>query len=497
MNKNEYVFGANILENLTTGMYQDSKIIYREYIQNACDQIDKAIKSGLIEQNEGVINIWLDLAERNIKIEDNATGIQANKFQATLSDIANSDKKITSSKGFRGIGRLCGLAYCKKLIFKSKASGENIISILCCDAEKMRKLLEDNNILKKYTAADVLSEIYEFSSEQTNDIQAHWFTVELVDINATNEDLLDFDSVKNYLSFTAPVQYQNTFIFRNKIYEHAQEINCPIDEYNIFLNGEQIFKKYVTHFKTSKGDDEIFGLIFKDIYDDQNNLLAWGWYGLSKFKATISRECLMRGLRLRKNNIQIGDETTLQKFFKEDRGQNYFVGEIFAVSHDLIPNSQRNYFNENYSRLVFEQEIRLFFKELQRVYYEGSAINSAFDKIDTFSTKENDFKIKQQRGDYVSDEHFLNDKKSLDKARQDSIKAQVEIERKKIQAENSPCSITGQIIKRIENTRTQTEIISVPVDENEFEINKHKKTYSATDEVTAEKIISKIEAGLQ
>ena len=42
----DYVFGANILENLTTGMYQDSKIIYREYIQNACDQVDKAIKDG-------------------------------------------------------------------------------------------------------------------------------------------------------------------------------------------------------------------------------------------------------------------------------------------------------------------------------------------------------------------------------------------------------------------------------------------------------------------
>ncbi len=32
----EYVFGANILENLTTGMYKDSKVSYREYIQNAC-----------------------------------------------------------------------------------------------------------------------------------------------------------------------------------------------------------------------------------------------------------------------------------------------------------------------------------------------------------------------------------------------------------------------------------------------------------------------------
>ena len=36
--------GKNILENLTTGMYYDSKVIYREYIQNACDQIDKAEK---------------------------------------------------------------------------------------------------------------------------------------------------------------------------------------------------------------------------------------------------------------------------------------------------------------------------------------------------------------------------------------------------------------------------------------------------------------------
>lgn len=38
--------GKNILENLTTGMYSDSKVAYREYVQNACDQIDKAIDGG-------------------------------------------------------------------------------------------------------------------------------------------------------------------------------------------------------------------------------------------------------------------------------------------------------------------------------------------------------------------------------------------------------------------------------------------------------------------
>ena len=43
------VIGKNILENLTTGMYYDSKVIYREYIQNACDQIDKAEKQKMID----------------------------------------------------------------------------------------------------------------------------------------------------------------------------------------------------------------------------------------------------------------------------------------------------------------------------------------------------------------------------------------------------------------------------------------------------------------
>ena len=54
------VIGKNILENLTTGMYYDSKVIYREYIQNACDQIDKAEKQGLLEKGEGTVDIDID-----------------------------------------------------------------------------------------------------------------------------------------------------------------------------------------------------------------------------------------------------------------------------------------------------------------------------------------------------------------------------------------------------------------------------------------------------
>lgn len=432
----EYIFGANILENLTTGMYQDSKVIYREYIQNACDQIDKAIQCNLLRPDEGVINIWLETEKRTISIEDNATGICAAEFEKTLANIADSDKKIGEDKGFRGIGRLCGLAYCQELIFTSTAAGENVISVMKCNASQMRDLIQRNEQGEKYTASEVLHQIYDFQTYATSDVQAHWFKVELLGINAENTDLLDFDQIKDYLSFIAPVPYQNTFIFRTEVYSHARGLNYTIDEYRIKINGEDIFKKYKTNFKTSRGDDEIFSIVFKDFIDTQNNLLAWMWVGVSRFKAVISKDFKMRGLRLRKDNIQIGNEDALQKLFKEDRGHHYFVGEVFAISKDLIPNSQRDYFNENPTRFAFERELRRYFNEdLYRIYYDGSAINSAFKKIDEYEAKKVELQTKKQDKLFVDEDHLEAAMSKLAQAKADADKAMLEIEKKKQKAD--------------------------------------------------------------
>ncbi|MCK9558276.1 MAG: ATP-binding protein, partial [Candidatus Cloacimonetes bacterium] len=252
----DYVFGANILENLTTGMYQDSKIIYREYIQNACDQVDKAIKDGTLKSDEGKIDIWLDNDQRKIVIEDNATGIPASYFQQTLGNIADSDKKIGEDKGFRGIGRLCGLAYCKELVFRTSVKGEDTESIMYCNAEKMRKLINENALGNKHTANEILHTINRFDRKKTSDIESHFFCVELNDINPENIDLLNFQQVKDYLSFVAPVPYQSTFYYRTEVYNHARKIGAKIDEYNITLDGEPIFKRYATSLKDSSTSGE-------------------------------------------------------------------------------------------------------------------------------------------------------------------------------------------------------------------------------------------------
>ncbi len=449
----EYVFGANIIENLTTGMYQDSRIIYREYIQNACDQIDKAIRIGLIQKGEEEIYIDLDSETRTITITDNATGIAKDNFVRTLSNIADSDKRLGEEKGFRGIGRLCGLAYCSKVVFSSSSRGEKTISKMVCDAEKMRKLINENESGKKHSAVEVLECINDFSTETTEDEQSHWFKVELIGINDENTALLDFKGIKEYLSFVAPVPYKNTFIFRGKIYQHAEELGVSIDEYNIRLNGEPVLKEYKTSYKTRSGEDEIFNVSFKDMYDNTGRLIAWAWVGVSRFKGVIERDCLMRGIRLRKDNIQIGTEDTLQPLFKEERGIHYYVGEVFGISKELIPNAQRDYFNENPMRKDFERQLRVYFSEAHKIYHEGSEVNSAYKKIDEAERKAEDYEKKIDSGYFLDETHAQKAKEDVEKARQEAEKAKRLIEKKKNATDSESSAIVKQIINQTEKNR--------------------------------------------
>lgn len=46
----------------------------------------------------------------------------------------------------------------------------------------------------------------------------------MIGINDENTDLLDFTQIKEYLSFVAPVPYQNTFLFRAEVYKHIMKV---------------------------------------------------------------------------------------------------------------------------------------------------------------------------------------------------------------------------------------------------------------------------------
>jgi len=448
----DYVIGANILENLTTGMYQDSKVVFREYIQNACDQIDKALRQGILGPGEGAIHIWTELNNRTICIEDNATGIPADRFRDTLGNIADSDKKIGEDKGFRGIGRLCGLAYCSELVFESSAKGETVESRMICDAEKMRELLSENGRGRKYTANEVLHAINRFEIKDGIDPDSHYFRVILRGINKENTELLESSHVKDYLSFVAPVPYQSQFLYRGKIYEHAESLGVRLDEYQVMVNGESIFKKYTSVLKDTGGIDkydDIWDVYCQDFFDSKGFLIAWMWVGVSSFKKAIPKVNLMRGLRLRKDNIQIGGEDALQDLFKEDRGNSYFVGEVHAVSRELIPNSQRNYFNENPARAEFERVLKKFFNdELHKTYYTGSSVNSACKKFQSYERLAAEFEHKEASGLFVDSEHRERELAIVDELRTEADKARQQID--KLREKCAASDLVKAVLDRVE-----------------------------------------------
>lgn len=460
---NDYIFGANILDNLTTGMYMDSRIIYREYIQNACDAIDAAVKQGIIASGEGTIEIYTDDSRRDITIRDNGTGIKEIDFVRTLGSIANSEKTLGENKGFRGIGRLCGLAYCQTLIFSAKAKGERIISKMTCDAATMRDMIAQNQSSADVvlTAADVLNSIISFSTSASDDSDEHWFEVKLESVNYVNHELLARESVIDYLSFVAPVPFNKNFSYRTSIYQYIKQKNLPLDEYVIKVNGEQIFKDYRTHVKTSKGDDDIFDVQFHEIYDDERNLIAWIWYGLRKFQAVIDRDCPQRGLRLRKENIQIGDEDALQRLFKEDRGTRYFIGEVHALSKELIPNSQRDYFNENVMRSVFEREAKQYFDDtLYRLYHAGNDVSAAIDKLQNYGKQKEEFRKKDQNGDFINNTQRREAAEKVERARKAAEEGKKKLEKATDRYKGDEDSPINKVVTRIAKDRNAELLLS-------------------------------------
>lgn len=423
--------GKNILDNLTTGMYSDSKVIYREYIQNSCDQIDVAIQEGLLQPKEGIVDIFTDINKRYISIKDNATGVKNSVFVEELGDIANSNKEIGKNKGFRGIGRLCGLGYCKTLKFTTSYSGEDIKSTMTCDAKKMREMLAEN---KKYTLDEIWDTIVSFDSEPA-ETDEHFFEVEMFEITKVNTELLDNDKVREYLSFVAPVPYRNTFILRNQIYNHALKLDCNIDEYCVKINGYQIFKEYTTKLKEPSGlslkiYDDISELEFHDFKNNNGELIAWMWVGLSRFEKQIPKVNQMRGLRLRSSNIQIGNDDSLQSLFKEPRGNYYFVGEVFAVNSSLIPNSQRDYFNENETRVEFEDLLREYFYDtLHKIYYNANKIKNAYKRQEDYISKVEEFEKKSKENGFVDEDDKQKLQFSIEKAKKEAEEARKQLQK--------------------------------------------------------------------
>lgn len=200
----DIIIGKHILESLTTGMYAEPFVVYREYIQNTADSIDAAFESGVSRKGEECIDVIISLAEKRIIIKDNGLGIHSNEAASNLLSIGDSKKKATTTRGFRGIGRLSGLSYCSTLTFETSAKGDHIGVRITIDSSKLSEILA-NVQNDTETILNVLSEVYSIETYPEKE-NVHYFSV-IMDGVDDSVKLTDYDEVIGYLSQNAPVPY--------------------------------------------------------------------------------------------------------------------------------------------------------------------------------------------------------------------------------------------------------------------------------------------------
>lgn len=402
---NSIKIGKKLIITLTTGMYEDSRFIYREYIQNSADQIDIAIKEGLLDEQNANIIINIDKPNRNITFYDNATGIKSEKVREILGNVADSSKSGIDTKGFIGIGRLGGLGYCDKLQFVTSFKGENLKTIMTWDANKLHDLINDKSV--DDDAAQVIQQVIDIRTEPV-DAEDHFFEVKLLSIKKGSNSLLDVDSIREYLSMVAPVPFDCAFYLSGKIKKHIDDHQYDrLSEYRILINNEQLFKAYRKNIYRVVGSkkekcDELNDLGFKEFKLNNGELAAWMWYGISNLETQINKSGnIQRGLRFRCKNIQIGDDSTIvtRKFFKEDRGNHYFVGEIHVVHPLIKPNSRRDYFVDSETLTEFEHLLRDFCSGyLHGLYYNANVLKNTYKKEIELSDLNDKLKEKQDTG---------------------------------------------------------------------------------------------------
>jgi hypothetical protein len=285
---------------------------------------------------------------------------------------------------------------------------------------------------------------------------------------------------------------RGSFIYQSKIKEELKNDGLAIDEYSIYVNAEKTEKAYYTYIYegengNKKSIDEIYDVNFIKIFDENKQILCWGWYGISTFAKQMQKVNLARGIRLRKGNIQIGSCSALNKLHKEDRGNYYFIGEIHAVHDDLVPNARRDYFGVNKTCQLFEEQLEKKFIDLYRLYHKASDIRSETKKIESFAKAQEEFKEKQEKG-FLNKEEISKFKEELENKQQEAKKAEKKLENISKENNNSDVDV---ILKTIDSSKKPHNVLDTESIINAKPVFVTQKDFSKYDRQT-QKLISKI-----
>ncbi len=345
----EIVIGKDVLELVSSAMYVDPMMIYREYIQNAADSVDVARAAGLLAADEpGRVDIEVEPSTRTVRIRDNGTAIPFAQFGRKLAALGGSAKRGTTARGFRGVGRLAGLGYAQEVVFRSRVPGERKVSELRWDCRRLKAALRDAG--DECGVAELIRDVTTLQRVSSDEPAERFFEVELRGIVRLRSDkLMSPAAIGDYLSQVAPVPFSPAFRFGADL-ARALKHHIGAAPLDIRINraAAPLYRPYRDTFTfEDRTTVTCADVSIAEIPGIDGDIAAVAWVAHHEYEGAIPAAALVKGLRLRAGNVQVGDHALLEELFPEPRFNGWSIGEVHILDRRIVPNGRRDHFEQN------------------------------------------------------------------------------------------------------------------------------------------------------
>ena len=380
----EPTMSLRLLETLTSALYEDPIILFREYVQNSIDAYNNEVNNDKAKAfDDFSVDIKVDKDNSIIQISDNGYGIPEKQFLFKMKLIGESEKKKFEDQiGFRGIGRLSAMPLCKELIFENKPQGINKRLIFKWDGKKFNELLNKGEDINAS-----LEEITSTSSEDYDgNIDDHYFKVEINEYQDAINDLLKSDNFKDRLCTLLPLRYSLEFTKQKEIKNKYQEfIGQSMDTFScsVKLDNEELNKPYTDkHILAS-------GIVFWELKYPRKGENVSGekigilWFSFDRVIKALDKEAPY-GILVRSKNMLMGDRYSLANDISRSKSDyvatlreltqalNGVCGEMLINYEGLNDNARRDWFKIDEESIKLRHIIVEFMRRLHTYRYAAS-----------------------------------------------------------------------------------------------------------------------------
>lgn len=379
---------ANILETLTSGLYNDVKYAVREYLQNAYDAIIQAKSENLpLLDDMYCVNIEIPKNNKIITIADNGVGMDLALLMEYTS-IGGGTKNSPEYAGHKGIGKLSGLRFFNDFKVISKVYGSTTAHELhwrC--GEMMHVLITEKEQMKRIPYKDFINQFFTIKEIEHEEKERHYTQIQLISVTEEFKDQVSEERIGYFIKQNCPVPfYMDKFQYSDKI---TKWLGKELSFIDTFINEKVIFQFYNDDYKLTTPQ------LIEVKYNDQIHAKVWfSWIGDT---AETIEDDRIRGIRFRCKGLCVGDNNLFANNCMprgRDQLSNWFTGEIIVLDENIIPSAARDKFyeGEHVQRLFTELRNRVG-KELSLIANTRSEINAAETDYNAIKNIEKEEKI--------------------------------------------------------------------------------------------------------